>query len=818
MKLMVRHVFFHLRRGILFALAMCMILSLVVFYDKDAKAADFSMQTGYYIGTGVAGKQVTGLGFQPDLVIIKSSTAAGAGMFKTSAMAAANSSYLSATSDNTATQITLLSDGFSVGTLANLNSASVMYYWTAFGGSDCSATGNFCVGTYNGTNVVRTITTGFQPGLVLIKRTSGVGAHFRTASMPANRSEYFLSTAADTTGNFIQSLSATGFTVGTSDNATGGVYNYIAFKSGSTMAEGTYAGTGVDGRNIAVAGFNPSVLFVKNSTSATANSRRAVFSTKYHHGDHTSYVGDAVANATNFVQELQTGGFQVGSGVATNENTQTFYWFGFAGGTLNASGQFGMKTGSYVGTGGAINVTGLGFSPDLVIIKDEATGLAAFRTSVMPGDLTTYLASTAASFTGGVTTLGSDGFTLGASTVTNTVGVTYHWQAFGGAHNPNTNSGAADFAVGAYYGNGIDNRNISGIPFQPDMVHVKPLSQLGVFRTSSHIGDLTSYLSATADSANFVQALNADGYQVGSAVQVNTSNTISYWFAFKSGGNFQVGSYVSAGGGPAFRAIESFRPDLVWVKRSTAVAGVHRSNTLSGDETQYFLGTANAAGRITALNGGGFTVGNQTEVSAASGTYRYVAWREAPQNTIATGIVDADGTPIGSPSLPFDEVQYSFGCQNATATFGLPGQKLRITSATGNPSWTTSIAATGGTTSSWTNTGATRSYDFNDPTGTQPGCSDGPADADVIAGQLNINPSAATITPEPVCSTTSLSLGSAASFTHGVTNAITLVSGASGADTECYWDITGITMQQTIPAEQEIDTYRLNLTMTVVTS
>lgn len=816
---MVQHLLFHIRRGTLFALALCMAISLVVFYDKDAKAADFTMQTGYYVGTGVSGKQITGLGFQPNLVIIKSSTAAGAAMFKTSAMAAANSSYLSATTDNTATQITILSDGFSVGTLANLNSASVLYHWTAFGGSDCSATGNFCVGTYNGTNVVRTITTGFQPGLVIIKRTSGVGAHFRTASMATNRNEYFLSTAADTTGNFIQSFSATGFTVGASgDNATGGVYNYIAFKSGSTMAEGTYTGNGVDSRNIAVAGFNPSALFVKNSTSATANSRRAVLSTKYHQGDHASYVGDAVANTSNFIQEMQAGGFQVGSGVATNENAQTYYWFGFAGGSLSAAGQFGMRTGSYTGTGGVFNVTGLGFQPNLVIIKDDTTGLAAFRTSVMPGDLTTYLASTAASFTGGVTTLGADGFSIGTSTVTNTVGITYHWQAFGGAHNPDTNTGAADFAVGAFYGTGLDNRNISGVPFQPDMVHVKPLSQLGVFRTSSHIGDLTSYLSATADSTNFVQALNADGFQVGAAVQVNTSNAISYWFAFKSGGNFQVGSYTSAGGGPALRTITSFRPDLVWVKRSTAVAGVHRSNTLSGDATQYFLNTPNATDRITQLNGGGFTAGSQTEVSAASGLYRYAAWREAPQNTIATGIVDAGGTPIGSPSLPFDAVQYAFACQTANATFGLPNNKLRITSSTANPSWTTSIAATGGATSSWTNGGATRSYDFNDPTGTQPGCNDGGADADLIAGQLSINPSVATITPEPVCATTSLSHGSPAAFTHGVTSAITLVTGAAGADTECYWDITGIAMQQTIPAEQEVDSYQLNLTITVASS
>lgn len=66
MKLMVHSLWFNVRRGMLFALAICMVLSLVVFYDKEAKAADFSMQTGYYVGDGVSGKQITGLDSQPN--------------------------------------------------------------------------------------------------------------------------------------------------------------------------------------------------------------------------------------------------------------------------------------------------------------------------------------------------------------------------------------------------------------------------------------------------------------------------------------------------------------------------------------------------------------------------------------------------------------------------------------------------------------------------------------------------------------------------------------------------------------------------------
>ncbi len=198
---------------------------------QHAKAASFSMQTGNYVGTGVASKVISGLGFQPSLVIIKSSTSAGVAVFKSSAMPANATAFMSATADNTATSIAFNSDGFTLGTLANLNTANTLYTWTAFTGSDCTSTGNFCVGTFTGDGAAtKTITTGFQPSIVIAKRSTAVNVHFRTNSMPANQSEFFTSTAANTAGAYIRSFSATGFDVGTTDNVSAGVYYYIALK------------------------------------------------------------------------------------------------------------------------------------------------------------------------------------------------------------------------------------------------------------------------------------------------------------------------------------------------------------------------------------------------------------------------------------------------------------------------------------------------------------------------------------------------------------------------------------------------------------
>lgn len=88
-------------------------------------ASTFSIKTGYYYGDGTP-VAVTGLGFQPELVIVKSDTAAGQMVWKSSVMATPNSSYLGvATADNTESEITFTSDGFTVSLALEVNTNKV---------------------------------------------------------------------------------------------------------------------------------------------------------------------------------------------------------------------------------------------------------------------------------------------------------------------------------------------------------------------------------------------------------------------------------------------------------------------------------------------------------------------------------------------------------------------------------------------------------------------------------------------------------------------------------------------------------------------
>lgn len=183
-----------------------------------------------------------------------------------------------------------------------------------------------------------------------------------------------------------------------------------------------------------------------------------------------------------------------------------------------------------------------------------------------------------------------------------------------------------------------------------------------------------------------------------------------------------------------------------------------------------------------------------------------------PSGALTVDIVDGSGTPVASPSMAMGAINVSFTSQTANGTFGVAAEKVRVENTTASPQWTMSIAANTGPTAFWD--GASADYDFNDPTA-QAG--DG-ADADSLGGQMTLDPSVATITPQSGCSNTGLTLGPSASFDEGVTDSITLLSAGATAETSCYWDLTGVSVSQTVPAEQVVDSYSIMMTLTVVAS
>ncbi len=794
-------------------------LSVFAILIKPVKAATMTMRTGYYVGKGAAPVVISGLGFQPNLVMVKAATATTSMMVKTSAMPATSTSYLTAAAQDSATTITLGTDGFTItASSTTTNMQNIIFRWIAYGGSDCSASGNFCVGTYTGNGAgARTITVGFEPTIEILKpATSATAGQLRTASMPANRTEQFNTAVANTVGGLISGFTSTGFTVGTNNNANGVAYYYIVFGTGSGIAQGTYTGDGVDGRLVAGLGFSPDAVFIKNSTSATATSRNAVYSQTHHYGNHTSYLAAATADATNMIKALEPNGFQLGSIAHTNESAATHYWFAFDGDSPpNTSGTFSFKQGSYLGTGAAFSVTDLGFTPDVVIVKRGGAEYSIMRMSLHGGDVSYHLTSTAAAISGAITSIDADGFSIGTSLVANTSGAVHYWQAFGNAYNPHTNSGAADFAVGAYQGNGIDNRSVTTVPFQPDLIVGRAASSAtAVMRTSAHAGDTTSYFSTTNDAANMYQSFLPNGFQVGTST-VNVAGISNFWFAFKAGANFQTGSYTGDGINNRTISIAGFRPDIVWVNRSASQAAVMKTTSILANNSESFANIAATSTAILEMTGGGFTVGVGAPVNTSGGVYRYAVWREPVVASLTTYFIDGmSGNEIINPVINLNPTETQFQCHQTSGTIGdWPDNILRIQNTTANPAWSLSVAATDGPTALWQDSVYGRTFDFNDTTGT--GCGDG-GDSDTKSGQMKFNMGDAAVGGAPGCAVAGLTQGSTQSFQEGFLHTITLVSAGSGAATDCYWDITDLSIQQTIPQEQLPGDYSLELTLTLV--
>lgn len=601
-----------------------------------AADATFAMQTGYYVGSGTDDRAITGVGFSPDLVLLKDDTANGADgvHFVTTSFTAGTDGIIGDPDGNTASNAiqSLDSDGFTLGTDTDVNEANIRYTYMAFDGSDCTSSGTFCVGQYTGDgNATQALTSvGFQPDLVVIKRAGASQAVFRTSSMGTNVGQYFSNANEDTTGILFTTLDATGFTVGNDAavNTNAETYNFFAFKTVTNyMAVGTFTGNNANGRAITAPGFQPDAVWIKNSNATTPI--QAYYSLTDSDEDTASAFFDGNNSAT-VIQSLDATGFTVGATGASNENLKTIYWIAFAGATdPTGSGTYSMAVGTYTGTGSSLSVSSLGFSPDLVIIKDDTSAnYAVYRTRLMKGDMTVYLATSLSSFTGGITSLDSTGFTVGTSLIVNTSGNTYHYQAFGGAFNPETKTGAADFLIGAYTGNGQDNRSIQRQPFQPDFILSRRTGSFNpVYRTSDMSGDLSSMLNNNAEAADDIQAINAGGFEIGKSTRVNVANQINFFFTFKAGTNMKVGNYT---GSASTQNITSpgIQPDLVWVKNTGAVQGVYYPSSLSGDNTFYFVNNADTTDRITGLIANGFSVGgNQTETNTSATTYRYVAWK-----------------------------------------------------------------------------------------------------------------------------------------------------------------------------------------------
>lgn len=294
------------------------------------------------------------------------------------------------------------------------------------------------------------------------------------------------------------------------------------------------------------------------------------------------------------------------------------------------AGTFKVFSGTYTGTGATSGQTiTLGCEPVVTIIKANATGAEDDSYIFSPSAaISSKIIPTTAQATYGYSSSGT-GFSVpgpGTADPLNSDGVAYFYASICGD--------STEVFSGSYTGNATDDRSITGVGFQPDMVFIKRANTVvGVIYRSTTMSTNNAFDLGGAAGAggNTIQDFETDGFQVGTSGAVNASGATYNYVAIKvpsGGGN--CGNYTgNSTDNTDITTTAAILPEWVFIKGNAAVNPVMRGDANSGDQSS-LLGNslAVAANRIQALNADGFEVGTNGEVNTSATTYYYCALKD----------------------------------------------------------------------------------------------------------------------------------------------------------------------------------------------
>jgi len=292
------------------------------------------------------------------------------------------------------------------------------------------------------------------------------------------------------------------------------------------MTGNSYVGDATTGRKITGLGFKPDVVLLKVdfTDGTTPVNSASILRTSSMVGDLSKPMISGVQGVddspmvANQVQSLDVDGFTVGSDIRVNKNATAVFWTAW-------KADADLKVGTYTGNGATQSITGLGFSPDYLIVMATTSRRAIMACSATPVGRSFEFNSNRW-FASNITSLDAGGFSVAHNATfpyANESGVVYHYVAW--------NAVPLKTVVGSYNGNAVDNRNITGVGFQPEYLIVKPIydnnAALGPTFTPpasqryyAMVGD-SVYNFTAGPATNHTQSFLADGFQIGNATSIN---------------------------------------------------------------------------------------------------------------------------------------------------------------------------------------------------------------------------------------------------------------------------------------------------------
>lgn len=322
--------------------------------------------TKLYTGTGSA-QSITGLGFSPDFVWIKDRTSANNHRLLDTVRGATKELYSSSNADGEVTQAQSLtafnSDGFSIGTLAQVNTNAnnyVSWNWDGNGSGSsnnsgtitstvsANTTSGFSIVTYTG-NGSSSATVGhglgIAPAMIIVKGRAGTNAannwFIYHKNLSSNNNLIFTTAAQAGTGTFSSGVvssptsSTFGFTAGTTVinvNESGTTYVAYCFAEVKGFSKiGSYTGNGSTDGPFVYTGFKPSMVIAKRIDSTgnwrTRDNKRSPNNVI----TDVLYPNSSASTTTEDDHDFLSNGFKVRTtGPENNASGGTFIYMAFA--------------------------------------------------------------------------------------------------------------------------------------------------------------------------------------------------------------------------------------------------------------------------------------------------------------------------------------------------------------------------------------------------------------------------------------------------------------------------------------------------------
>ena len=581
-----------------------------------------------YTGNG-SSQSISTLDFQPDLVWIKARvTAYDHRLFDSvrTLNGRLESNTTAAEVSNTVNDnfVSFNSNGFTLGATSSTNGSNfnnepfVAWNWKAGGAAVSNTDGTitsqvsantdagFSIVKWTAESTVGTVGHGLSttPELIIFKRLdTSQDWYVETDSIDGSYDYLVLnSTAAKVDGSGAWSTRADSTTI-TSFTGTANA-DYIAYclHSVDGMSRiGSYVGTGTSG-NAIVTGFRPAFVMVKNTSSGTSSSWWMIDAVRNPSNPRNNrLVADQNFSETSYSPanlDFNSNGFTLdGSYHGTNANGNTYIFMAFAEENVEPQPELAnsFNTVTYTGNGGTQAVTGVGFQPDLVWIKNRGTtqwhglydsvrGASKWITSNATNAEADTAGTTLTSFNIDGFSLGDDTNGYGANTNNNNY-VAWCWKASnestinqeGSVTSIVSANPAAGFSVVRHTGTGSAATVGHGLSSTPELIIRKDRDAATDWWVYASVSPYFGYLNHTDafQSANnaaysYNQTVPTSTiFNVGNTYSGNVNNNDYIAYCFHSVDGYQkVGSYTGVTGD--ITVTTGFRPRFVMLKRTNS--------------------------------------------------------------------------------------------------------------------------------------------------------------------------------------------------------------------------------------------------------